>query len=249
MTGPRHRSTYSYRAKLGLIVPPTNTVNEAEWSRMVPEGVTVHTHRMPLHADTASEAGRAALIADLVAVIEILKQARVDVVAYACTAGSMISPANALPETLSERTGVPVVTTSAAIVSALRTLGAVRMSVATPYAEALNQHETHFLRDHGTAVEKIVGLGIGAGGPSEYPLIAETTLQAVTDHARGAFVAGSDALLITCTDLPTLPIVPVLEGELGVPVVTSNQATFWAGLRAAGIDDRFDDFGTLLRLH
>ncbi|MGX1099498.1 maleate cis-trans isomerase family protein [Amorphus sp. MBR-141] len=249
MTGPRHRSTYSYRAKLGLIVPPTNTVNEAEWSRMVPDGVTVHTHRMPLHADTASEAGRAALIADLVAVIEILKQARVDVVAYACTAGSMISPANSLPETLSDRTGVPVVTTSAAIVSALRTLGAVRMSVATPYAEALNQHETHFLRDHGSAVEKIVGLGIGAGGPSEYPLIAETTLAAVADHARGAFVPGSDALLITCTDFPTLPIVPVLEAEFGVPVITSNQATFWAGLRAAGIDDRFEDYGSLLRFH
>jgi maleate cis-trans isomerase len=37
-----------------------------------------------------------------------------------------------------------------------------------------------------------------------------------------------------------------LEDELAKPVVTSNQATFWAALRAAGIDDRFDRYGALL---
>jgi maleate isomerase/arylmalonate decarboxylase len=31
--------------------------------------------------------------------------------------------------------------------------------------------------------------------------------------------------------------------------VTSNQATFWAMLRAAGIDDRFEGFGKLLETH
>ena len=68
-------------------------------------------------------------------------------------------------------------------------------------------------------------------------------------HARAAFVPGSDALLITCTDFPTLPLIPELEDELGVPVVTSNQATFWAMLRAARIDDRFEHLGKLLSTH
>ena len=27
---------YGWRARLGVIVPPTNTVNEAEWHRMAP---------------------------------------------------------------------------------------------------------------------------------------------------------------------------------------------------------------------
>jgi maleate isomerase/arylmalonate decarboxylase len=62
-------------------------------------------------------------------------------------------------------------------------------------------------------------------------------------------VPGSDALLITCTDFPTLPLIAGLEADLGVPVVTSNQATFWAMLRAAGIDDRFRQFGKLLADH
>ncbi|MDQ0316884.1 maleate cis-trans isomerase family protein [Amorphus orientalis] len=249
MTEPRHLSTYSPRAKLGLIVPPTNTVNEAEWSRMLPEGVTFHTHRMKLHSDTSSPAGRAALLDDLAEVIAMLAQARVDAVAYACTAGSMVTPADALPREVSERSGVRTLTTSAAIVDALKALGAVRLSVATPYAQATNDHEVHFLTDNGFEVMRLIGLGIGAGGPHEFPRIAETPLDAVVAHARAAFVPGSDALLITCTDFPTLPAIAALEDELGVPVVTSNQATLWAMLRATAIDDRIDGCGRLLRQH
>lgn len=244
-----HKSAYSQRAKLGLIVPPTNTVNEAEWSRMMPEGVTFHTHRMPLHADTISAAGRKALADDLDHVFSMLKQSRVDVIAYACTAGSMINPVRSLPDALEERNGVKAVTTSAAIVAALKALGARRLSVATPYGDRLNQHETHFLEENGFEVARLIGLGIGAGGPAEYIRIAETPLERVAAHARAAFVPGSDALLITCTDFPTLPLITGLESELGVPIVTSNQATFWAMLRAAGIDDRFQGFGKLLETH
>ncbi len=245
----RHLSTYSQRAKLGLIVPPTNTVNEAEWSRMMPAGVTFHTHRMPLHPDTNSEEGKRGLMRDLDHVFGILKQSRVDAIAYACTAGSMINPVRSLPDALSERNGVKAVTTSAAIVAALKELNVAKLSVATPYAERLNEHETHFLEENGFDVLRLIGLGIGANGPSEYTRIAETPLTEVAAHARAAFEPGSDALLITCTDFPTLPLIADLEDELGVPVVTSNQATFWAMLRAAGIHDRFDGFGVLLSKH
>jgi maleate cis-trans isomerase len=40
-----------------------------------------------------------------------------------------------------------------------------------------------------------------------------------------------------------------LENRLGKPVITSNQATFWAVLRAAGINDQFENYGILLRNH
>lgn len=245
----RHLSSYGQRAKLGLIVPPTNTVNEAEWSRMMPPGVTFHTHRMPLHPDTTSEEGKRGLMQDLDQVFGLLKQSRVDAIAYACTAGSMINPVRSLPDALTRSTGVAAVTTSAALIAALKALGAAKLSVATPYADRLNEHETHFLEENGFEVLRLIGLGIGANGPSEYIRIAETPLDRVAAHARAAFVAGSDALLITCTDFPTLPLIASLEEELGVPVVTSNQATFWAMLRAAGIDDRLDGLGALLKNH
>jgi len=249
MNQQRHRSTYSYRAKLGLIVPPTNTVNEAEWSRLMPPGATFHAHRMPLHPGAYTPEGRAELLHDLSGVVGLLKQARVDVVAYACTAGSMMNPVNGLPDEIAARNGVAAVTTSAAIVSALKALGVRRLSVATPYHAALNHHETHFLEENGFAVERLIGLGIGAGGPSEYPLIAQTPLEKVHETACACFVPGSEALLITCTDFPTLPLIARLEAEFGVPVVTSNQATLWASLRAAGIADSIAEAGILFSQH
>ncbi len=243
----RHASTYSWRGKLGLIVPPTNTVNEAEWGLMLPEGITHHAHRMALHSDTTSEAGRASLEADLDDAIGMLAQSGADAVAYACTAGSMVTPANGLPDALTARNGVPCLTTAAAIIAALKALGVKRLSVATPYHQALNDHEVHFLADHGVEVLRILGLGIGAGGPQEYPRIARTPLEKVAAHARAAHVPGADALLITCTDFPTLPLIEPLEKELGIPVITSNQATLWAMLRTIGVQDAPAAGGVLFR--
>ncbi|WP_143103325.1 aspartate/glutamate racemase family protein [Albimonas pacifica] len=242
---PRHSSAYGPRARLGLIVPPTNTVNEAEWARMIPPGVTFHTHRMRLH-DAGTAEGLAHLHADLDAAVAMLTPCGVDAAAYACTAGSMISPPERLEQELTARNGVACLTTSAAIVKALRSLGARRLSVATPYARRVNEHETHFLADCGFEVARIEGLGLGENGPHEFIRIAQTPIEQVAAHARACFVPGSDALLITCTDFPTLPLIEPLEAELGVPVVTSNQATLWAMLRAVGIEDRVPGGGRLL---
>lgn len=242
-------TVYGSRAKLGVIVPPTNTANEAEWNRMVPEGVTVHTARMPLHTDTTSAHGKKSLYDDVGKFSRDLAQAGVSVVAYGCTAGSMVTPMEQLPDFMRKEIGLPAVTTAQSLVAALRALGVKKVAAATPYHDALNDHEIHFLADQGIETVAMRGLGIGANGPAEYRLIARVPLDQVYAHARGAFHADADALLISCTDFATLPLIERLEREIGKPVVTSNQATFWAALRAAGVDDRIDGCGALLRRH
>jgi maleate cis-trans isomerase len=39
-----------------------------------------------------------------------------------------------------------------------------------------------------------------------------------------------------------------IEGEIGRPVVTSNQASIWLSLRRAGVNEPISGFGRLLRL-
>ena len=245
---PRHAATYAPRARLGLIVPPTNTVNEGEWARMVPDGVTFHTMRMALHADTTSAEGQAALWRDLEDALKLLVPCRPDVIAYACTAGSMIIPPESVADRMAARAALPCITTALAIIHALRALGAARVAVATPYHDALNDHEVHFLEACGIATTRLVGLGIGAGGPQEYIRIAETPRDQVRAHVRSAVTPDAQALLISCTDFPALTLVPELEAEFGIPVVTSNTATLWAALRAAGITDAVGGGGRLFNL-
>lgn len=239
----RHQSHYSHRAKIGLVTPATNTVNEAEWARLMPDGVTFHTQRMVL---SASSHARADVLDQIQAASEILLQADVDVLAYACTAGSMVTPADGLTQAASARIGRPVVTTAAAIIAALHALGASRISVATPYHQALNDHEVDFLAGHGIDTLAIAGLGIGANGPADYPQIARTPIDRVRDLARQVHRPDAQALLLTCTDFPTLTLIDALEAELGTPVVTSNTATLWAALRAAGIGDAIAGAGLLM---
>ncbi|MGE3247752.1 MAG: aspartate/glutamate racemase family protein [Beijerinckiaceae bacterium] len=243
----RHATTYGWRAKIGVIVPPTNTVNEAEWNIMAPEGVTIHSTRMALHLDTESEAGRKALYADIEKAVKDLAAAGPDSIAYGCTAGSMVNPPSSLPDHMSKVCGLPCVTTAASIVQALRALGVFRIALVSPYHEALNRHEAAFLAANGVETLHMAGLDIGANGPSDFPRIAKTPQDVILDLARNANVPPAQAMLIACTDFPVMGLIEQLEEEFGKPVITSNQATFWTALRAAGIEDRLDGYGRLLR--
>ena len=231
---------------LGLIVPPQNTVNALEWQRMLPPGMAFSLARIPLHADTESAEGKRALYADLQKSLDELKPQRPDVVAYACTAGSMTLPLDGLTSAMTQMCGKPCVATAPALIHASRKLGLKKVAISTPYHDALNRHETHFFEECGIQVLGIRGLGIGAGGPHEYLQLAKVPKDRVYAHARDSWLPQADGLVISCTDFASLEAIPRLEQELSRPVISSNTATLWAALRAAGIDARLANFGRLL---
>ena len=243
------RRSYGVRGRLGVIVPPTNTVNETEWQRMAPDGVTVHATRMPLHTDTESPDGERALFDDLAHAAGDLAAADMSVIAYGCTAGSMVEPLDRLTNFMRDSTGRPAVATAPSIVAALRALGVTKVALASPYSDAMNAHEASFLAACGIESVAMAGLGLGANGPEEFKQIARQPDGTSADVARSVDRPNAEAIVISCTDFASLETIEPLEAELGKPVVTSNQATFWAALRAAGIDDKLDGFGILLRDH
>ena len=50
--------------------------------------------------------------------------------------------------------------------------------------------------------------------------------------AREVMRPETEALFISCSNFRTLDIIPALEAETGVPVITSNQAALWGTLRS-----------------
>ena len=234
---PRERRPYGQAARLGLIVPTTNTVNEAEWGAALPDGVTMHVARMALHTDTRSDAGKAALERDIAVAARSLADAEVDVIAYGCTAGSLTLPLDVVPDMIARATGLPGVATAPSLVRALRVLGAARVAVATPYDAGMNEHERVFLEACGIVVVAIEGLGAGERAAfRRIHLLTAGEVGALATRVTSSVPGGAyDALVLSCTDLPTLGLHEELEEALGKPVVSSNQATLWAALRAAGV--------------
>src|SRR5690606_20084427 len=153
------------------------------------------------------------------------------------------------PSTTTSVARVPAVATAAALVGALRALGVRRISLATPYHDPLTDHERDFFARCRIDTVTARGLGFGATGPDDYRNIARLPTAVAYRLAKSVDRPEADAIVISCTDFATLGVIPVLESELGKPVISSNQATFWAALRAAGVGDRPGSFGRLLREH
>ncbi len=237
-------SPYGWRAKIGLIVPSTNTINEPEFWRLAPEGVTIHTDRVLLKGK-ATEKSYFEMADALAQAAERLATAEVDVVAYGCTSGSIICPLPELLERMSAQTRTPATAAAGAVTMALRALGARSVAVATPYVGFVNESERQFLVDAGFHVTSLLGLELGET-QEERRGIGRVPPQQVYRMAKAADRPDADAIFISCTNLATLDVIAAIERDLGKPVVTSNQACFWACLRLLGLPTAIDGHGRLL---
>lgn len=239
-------SHYGWRARVGLIVPSVNVVMEPELARMAPEGVSIHVTRLLLQGKASRESYVAMAEATSRAATE-LSTAEPDVMAYGCTSGAIIEGDEAVIRRIKEIVGdIPVITTAGAVVDALKALGMKRIAVATPYLQAVNEEEKEYLERRGFDVSRILGLEMGHSD-TERKLIGRQPPGIAYRIAREAYTPDVDGIFISCTNFATLPIIEQLETELGKPVVTSNQATFWALLRQAGLKDKLEGVGSLLR--
>jgi len=223
------RGQPAWERRLGVIVPSWNTVMEFEWQRMGHPHASIHAQRIRHTADT--EADLQWLSTQAPQAAALLAHAKPDAICHGCTAsGFLKSPEEdlALASRLEAETGIPTVTSSAAIVQALRALGAERVSVASPYEPWLNDRLAAHLAAAGFEVLALRGLATQAHG--------SVTPQRVHALALEVLRPRTEALFISCSNLRTLESIAPLEAQTGVPVVTSNQAALWSTLRR--VDDR-----------
>jgi maleate isomerase len=232
---------HGWRGRLGLIVPSSNTTNEPEFYRALPEGVSLHTARMRLTSANAGELERMA--EEVERCVELLATADVDVVAYGCTTGSLVKGPGydeEIESRIERAAGVPGVATAAAIKRAFDALDLDSLAVHTPYIDDLNDRETDFLEDAGYEVVDLTGLGMEAG-----LTIGEQRPERAYREARALDHADADGVFVSCTNYRTFEVIERLERDLGKPVVTSNQATLWDALRRLDVEQPSDAPGLL----
>jgi len=168
-----------------------------------------------------------------------LASAGVDAIAYACTSGSFLAGRDSdqvMCADLTRRHGVPIVTTSSALVAALHALSATTLAVVTPYVAPVADGAVAYLTEAGFSVAARNDLHI-LSNLDKGRLEPAASYRAATAPDTAAAHA-PDVIVISCTNWRTLDALAAIEAETGTPAISSNLATLWALLRLAGIDDR-----------
>jgi maleate cis-trans isomerase len=223
--------------RTGLLVPINNTTMEPELLQWLPAGSTCHRLGIPRGKGMLTPADLPAYLAHTVELARTFATAGTDLIAYGCTAAGFMAGPQRDAEVAAEISGLtrkPVVTTASAMTAALRELGARRVTVVTPYLDAVNERLTAFIEASGTAVENLVSFRA-----ETVDALAAITPGEIVDLARAAMSPRSDAMFIACSQLPTRAIIGGLERDFGRPVWSSIRATAWAaGIVTAVIRDK-----------
>jgi maleate cis-trans isomerase len=218
------------KARIGLIIPSSNRMTEAQFHRYAPAGVAVHVarvqmtgrHKKPIAA-LLTEVGRAA---------SSLGDARCDPVVFHCTGTAMAEGREgevALVRRVAKDSGAVAFSTAQAIVDALKSLGLRRVVLFSPYPQATNDHEREFLAEHGIEVVRDVALDVGSSDDYIRVPVARW-IELAREHAR----VPADGYFLSCTNTTQIEAIETVERETGKPAVNSNQATLWAALKQIG---------------
>lgn len=216
---------------VGIVAPFDFALDRELW-RWVPDDVSLHLTRTPFVPVEVS-LDQARLVSEhetLRAAVQALHSISPQVLAYACTSGSFVAGQvgeRAMTQAMSEAAEVPAVTTSGAVLQALQEINVRRVAVVTPYTKSVTDSLEDFLGEAGIEVTGRSYLGLTRQ-------IWRVPYRDVVEMAREATVERPDALFISCTNLPTYDVIPQLEAELRMPVLSANQVTVWAALRAVG---------------
>lgn len=234
---------YSWRARIGVIAPLDDQVEYA-FNKYAPEGVAFNSTRLSFPGPTPE--GLIFLSDQLEEAAKMYRKQRHDVVLFGCTSGSCIKGFGfdkECIERIERACGWPGLTTSTAVLEAYQALGLKKTVVMTPYPEDTNEAEKKFLEDNGLEVTSITGIGFNRDG--DYSHASKWHL---CRNAKKLKTEGAEVFFLSCMGLATMELVQILEEDLGMPVITSHQASLWACLRHAGINDKLPGLGKLLTL-
>lgn len=221
-----------FARRVGLVALATDHTSEDDFRRLVAaRGVGVHVARIPYENPTTPENLRRMQPALSAGAALILPDEPLDAICYSCTSASVVIGDAAVAEAVSAgKPGVPVVTPPLAAVTALRALGARRISVLTPYLVETAAPMADYFAGHGFALASFACLGL-----DDDRVMARISHASLIDIAVAATDPAAEALFISCTALRAAAVAADIEARIGRPVVTSNLASAWACLALCGL--------------
>ena len=230
--------------RIGLIIPSSNRMVEQEMVHAYPKGVVAHVARLRMTGP--HHVGLERLMPRIVDAAGALSDAKCEVVTFHCTVSSMEEGPEGEQRVLDAITqggAKQARTTATAIRAALEALKAKRIAFITPYDAHKTDDEAKFLAAIG--YEVVFHKGYDMPGSDQYCATPSSFWREKLLEARHP---DADDYFISCANVSTFPVLDELEQKLGKPVISSNQAVVWDGLRRVGWSDTAGCPGSLFRV-
>jgi maleate isomerase len=232
-------------ARIGLLVPSHDFNPESEIWAMAPKGVAILASRMDrgtlpflTHVSDASHADAA---------IGLLKALKLRAILYAYSGTSYVmglAGEEAFRARLAARVqAIPIVLAAAALSEAMHALRVHRLAVVHPpwFSEELSDMGKAYFSARGFQV-------VSCARITPARELTEVDAEEVHGWITANTPSNAEAVVVAGNGLRAVGAIDALEGSLGRPVITANQAMLWQGLRVAGVPSRMDEYGRLFKL-
>lgn len=228
---------------LGLIVLDTDETIEPEMSQFFAgTGQTLYHSRIPFHPEVTPET-LAAMEANIPASTAMLPaSADISVIGYGCTSGATVIGPDAVTKAVqTHRPDVMVTNPISATLAAFAHLGARKIGFLTPYVPSVSLAMQDLIARAGYEIT-----AFGSFEEVEDAAVARISPNSIFEGARSLAQSGAfDTLFVSCTNLRGATVIAPIEKELGLRVVTSNQALAWHMQTLAGQAAHHDWAGAL----
>ena len=231
---------YARLGRLGIGTPQANPTVEAEIRRLIPFEVDTVTLR--LTSESADSATR--LKSYLVNLPQHAKQFAgmpIDVFLFACTATSYLLEPAIHSQAIAESEAIlqaPIITAPLALVAELKALSAQRIALVSPYPNAIMLAAVAWWRDQGFEVLRQGGVDIQSNDTVKiYGLQSADAWQ----FLQTMDIGNAEAVVLSGTGMPSLPLIQKATAHFGVPVISSNLALARQGLKRLGLQIDFQD--------
>jgi maleate isomerase len=225
------------RRHLGLLVPSSDNVMEADLCHRLSTNVALHVARMYLESTTV--AGEEKMLQEeLGPAARRLSSVRPELAIFGCTSAAALHGLDGDAEIalqVTKATGCRCITVVQAALEEIRRFKTQSLFLVTPYVAEITKRLMETFIEAGLPVTGAEGLGldddlsIGKVQPNE---IMEYVINIVRQQAK----TPPDSVFISCTTFRAFEVAEELEKELGIPVITSNRSVFHVIQRYLNMD-------------
>ena len=176
---------------------------------------------------------------------DILPDQKIDCVAYGCTSGTVAAGYNTIKAKINlAKPEAKVTTPITATIKALKTLDINRISIFTPYTKEINDSILDYFKKQNIIITSLTYFDIASD--LDIGKIDKNYLFKVLSQID---LNDSDALFISCTALPALSIIEMLEKKLNITVLSSNQTLIWDTLNCINNKETTRGFGKIFEIN